>query len=97
MNALAALALADAAHFPLATSLSVLADYRGEAHRVQPVLKVGAVEFIDDSKGTNVGAVAAALEGLAAEGVKSSIILGGDGKGQDFAPLADVGKCGNGF
>ena len=90
MNALAALALADAAHFPLATSLSVLADYRGEAHRVQPVLKVGAVEFIDDSKGTNVGAVAAALEGLAAEGVKSSIILGGDGKGQDFAPLADV-------
>ena len=90
MNALAALALADAAHFPLATSLSVLANYRGEAHRVQPVLKVGAVEFIDDSKGTNVGAVAAALEGLAAEGVKSSIILGGDGKGQDFAPLADV-------
>ena len=94
MNSLAALALADAAGFPLASSLSVLASYTGEAHRVQPVLNVGGVEFIDDSKGTNVGAVAAALDGLAAEGVKSSIILCGDGKGQDFSPLSDiVARC----
>ncbi len=90
MNALAALAMADAARFSLASSLSVLAGYSGEAHRVQPVKNVNGIEFIDDSKGTNVGAVAAALEGLAAEGVKSSIILGGDGKGQDFAPLCDI-------
>ena len=94
MNALAALALSDAARWPLAASLEVLTHYCGEAHRVQPVLQVNGIEFIDDSKGTNVGAVAAALEGLAAEGVKSSLILGGDGKGQDFAPLAEVvGRC----
>ena len=90
MNALAALALADAAGLPLASSLSVLSTYRGEAHRVQPVVSVNGVEFIDDSKGTNVGAVVAALEGLAGDGMKSSIILGGDGKGQDFSPLCDV-------
>jgi len=90
MNALAALAMADAAGFSLASSLSVLAGYAGEAHRVQPVKNVNGIEFIDDSKGTNVGAVAAALEGLAGEGVKSSIILGGDGKGQDFSPLCDI-------
>ena len=85
MNALAALALADAAHFPLATSLSVLADYRGEAHRVQPVLKVGAVEFIDDSKGTNVDSTIKAIQTMTAP---TAIILGGYDKHCDFTPLA---------
>lgn len=89
MNALAALALVDAAGLPQGPALQVLKDYRGEAHRVQPVLSVNGIEFIDDSKGTNVGAVKAALEGLGKSGRRVSIILGGDGKGQDFAPLAE--------
>lgn len=89
MNALAALALVQAAGLPLGPALQVLKTYTGEAHRVQPVLEVNGIEFIDDSKGTNVGAVKAALEGLGKTGRKVSIILGGDGKGQDFAPLSD--------
>jgi UDP-N-acetylmuramoylalanine--D-glutamate ligase len=89
-NALAALALATAIGCPLAPMLHALRDYRGEAHRVEPVAVVDGVEAFDDSKGTNVGATVAALEGLGAEKVpgKLVVILGGDGKGQDFAPLA---------
>ena len=89
-NALAALALASAIGCPLAPMLHALREYRGEAHRVAPVAIVGGVEAFDDSKGTNVGATVAALEGLGAEKApaKLVLILGGDGKGQDFAPLA---------
>ncbi len=89
-NALAALALATAIGCPLAPMLHALRDYRGEAHRVEPVALVGGVEAFDDSKGTNVGATVAALEGLGAEKApgKLVVILGGDGKGQDFSPLA---------
>jgi UDP-N-acetylmuramoylalanine--D-glutamate ligase len=89
-NALAALALATAIGCPLAPLLRALADYAGEPHRVQPLGVVGGVEAYDDSKGTNVGATVAALEGLGAEKAphKLLLILGGDGKGQDFAPLA---------
>lgn len=86
-NALAALALATAAGAPLAPLLHALRDYRGEPHRVQPVAVVREVEYIDDSKGTNVGATLAALQGLGAQR-RLVVILGGDGKGQDFAPLA---------
>lgn len=88
MNALAALALIEAVGLPQGAALQVLKTYEGEAHRVQPVLSVNGIEFIDDSKGTNVGAVKAALEGLGKSGRRVSIILGGDGKGQDFSPLA---------
>lgn len=86
-NALAALALATAAGAPLAPMLHALREYRGEPHRVEPVGMVHEVEFIDDSKGTNVGATLAAVNGL---GVERGLvlILGGDGKGQDFSPLA---------
>ncbi|MCF0253696.1 MAG: UDP-N-acetylmuramoyl-L-alanine--D-glutamate ligase, partial [Duodenibacillus sp.] len=90
MNALAALALVTSAGVPLASALSTLAAYRGEPHRVQFVLETRGVEFIDDSKGTNVGATAAALAGLGAGGRKCSLILGGDGKGQDFSPIAEA-------
>ncbi|MDO4938216.1 MAG: cyanophycin synthetase, partial [Sutterellaceae bacterium] len=90
MNALAALALIEAAGLNLAKALQVLKTYRGEAHRVQSVLKVGDIEFIDDSKGTNVGAVIAALTGLGKSGRKCALVMGGDGKGQDFSPLAEV-------
>jgi UDP-N-acetylmuramoylalanine--D-glutamate ligase len=64
-----------------------LREYRGEPHRVEPVAIVNEVEFFDDSKGTNVGATVAALVGLGAER-KLLVILGGEGKGQDFSPLA---------
>jgi len=87
VNALAALALAGAAGCPLGPMLYGLREYRGEPHRVESVGIVNQVEYFDDSKGTNVGATVAALQGLGAER-KVIVILGGDGKGQDFAPLA---------
>ncbi len=89
-NALAALALASAIGCPLAPMLHGLREYAGEPHRVQWVGTVGAVEAYDDSKGTNVGATVAALDGLGADKspAKLVVILGGDGKGQDFTPLA---------
>lgn len=85
-NALAALALAQAAGCTLAPLLYGLREYHGEPHRVEPVAIVNEVEYFDDSKGTNVGATVAALTGLGAER-RVVVILGGDGKGQDFAPL----------
>jgi UDP-N-acetylmuramoylalanine--D-glutamate ligase len=87
VNALAALALASAAGCTLAPMLYGLREYRGEPHRVEPVAIVQGVEYFDDSKGTNVGATVAALTGLGAER-RVVVILGGDGKGQDFSPLA---------
>ena len=87
LNALAALALATAAGCQLGPMLYGLREYRGEPHRVEPVTIVDEVEFFDDSKGTNVGATVAALSGLGEER-RVVVILGGDGKGQDFAPLA---------
>lgn len=87
INALAALALATAAGCQLGPMLYGLREYRGEPHRVEPVGIVNEVEYFDDSKGTNVGATVAALQGLGAER-KLVVILGGDGKGQDFSPLA---------
>ncbi|HEX5356308.1 MAG TPA: UDP-N-acetylmuramoyl-L-alanine--D-glutamate ligase [Aquabacterium sp.] len=94
-NALAALALATAIGCPLAPMLHGLREYRGEPHRVEHVATMGGIDAIDDSKGTNVGATVAALQGLGSDlsGGKLVVILGGDGKGQDFAPLADpVGR-----
>lgn len=87
-NALAALALCASAGCALAPILFGLREYRGEPHRVEPVGIINDVEFLDDSKGTNVGATAAALTGLGADR-KVVVILGGEGKGQDFAPLAE--------
>jgi UDP-N-acetylmuramoylalanine--D-glutamate ligase len=95
-NALAALALATAAGCPMAPMLHGLRDYRGEPHRVEPVLILEGIEFFDDSKGTNVGATVAALAGLGAER-RVVVILGGEGKGQDFGPLAEpLGRFGRG-
>jgi UDP-N-acetylmuramoylalanine--D-glutamate ligase len=102
-NALAALALAAKAGCPLAPMLYGLREYRGEPHRMESVAIVGEVEYIDDSKGTNVGATVVALTSLgfdklspnggsSANGLSSRkkiiVILGGDGKGQNFSPLA---------
>jgi UDP-N-acetylmuramoylalanine--D-glutamate ligase len=90
-NALAALALATAIGCPLAPMLHGLREYRGEPHRVEFVGAVGGVDAFDDSKGTNVGATVAALLGLGVDQAPGRllVILGGDGKGQDFAPLAE--------
>ena len=88
LNALAALALASAAGCALAPTLYGLREYRGEPHRVEPVALVDGVEYFDDSKGTNVGATVAALGGLGVDR-KIVVILGGEGKGQDFSPLAE--------
>jgi UDP-N-acetylmuramoylalanine--D-glutamate ligase len=83
-NALAALALARAADLPYEPLLRALAQFEGLPHRVQKVAELGGVAFFDDSKGTNVGATVAALNGMRQKVV---LIAGGDGKGQDFAPL----------
>jgi UDP-N-acetylmuramoylalanine--D-glutamate ligase len=90
-NALAALALATAIGCPLAPLLHALREYAGEPHRVEFIATVNGVDAFDDSKGTNVGATVAALHGLGADKApaKLVVILGGDGKGQDFTPLAE--------
>jgi UDP-N-acetylmuramoylalanine--D-glutamate ligase len=84
-NALAALALGEAAGLPMSAMLEALESFPGLAHRSQWVADIEGVRYIDDSKGTNVGATIAAVGGLAGPLV---VIAGGDGKGQDFAPLA---------
>jgi UDP-N-acetylmuramoylalanine--D-glutamate ligase len=88
-NALAALALATAIGCPLAPMLHGLREYQGEPHRVEFVAGIGGVEAFDDTKGTNVGATVAAIQGLGAERAPNRLvlILGGDGKGQCFDPL----------
>jgi len=92
-NALAALALCRAIGLPFAPLLHGLREYQGEPHRVELVAALDGVDFYDDSKGTNVGATVAALNGLgkAFGGASQKIVLiaGGDGKGQDFDPLAE--------
>lgn len=88
MNALAALALCRVIGLPLASLLHGLREYRGEPHRVELIATIQGVEYYDDSKGTNVGATAAALNGLGHGGKKRFyLIAGGLGKGQDFSPL----------
>jgi UDP-N-acetylmuramoylalanine--D-glutamate ligase len=90
VNALAALALCRAIGLPLAPLLHGLREYRGEPHRVELVATIGGAEYYDDSKGTNVGATVAALNGLGQGGSSRLVLIaGGDGKGQDFSPLAE--------
>ena len=84
-NAVAAIALCRAIDLPEGPLLSALREFRGLAHRVERVAEVGGVVYYDDSKGTNVGATVAALDGFDRPVV---LIAGGDGKGQDFSPLA---------
>ena len=84
-NALAALALGEAAGLPLPAMRAALQEFRGLPHRMEYVDSVNEVAWYDDSKGTNVGATLAAVQGVTQPLV---LIAGGDGKGQDFAPLA---------
>jgi UDP-N-acetylmuramoylalanine--D-glutamate ligase len=84
-NALGALALGDAIGLPTAAMLDGLRRFSGLPHRLEKVAEIGGVTFYNDSKGTNVGATVAALNGMTRPVV---LIAGGDGKGQNFLPLA---------
>jgi UDP-N-acetylmuramoylalanine--D-glutamate ligase len=86
-NALAALALCRSLGMPLQPLVRALKAFKGLPHRVEKVAEVNAITYYDDSKGTNVGATEAALKGL---GKPAIVILGGDGKGQDFSPLKEA-------
>jgi UDP-N-acetylmuramoylalanine--D-glutamate ligase len=86
-NALAALALSRAIDFPMPALLDALRSFKGLPHRVERVAEFDGITYYDDSKGTNVGATIAALQGL---GCKAVLIAGGEGKGQDFTPLNPV-------
>lgn len=92
-NALASLALCRAIGLPFAPLLHGLREYKGEPHRVELIGSINQVEYYDDSKGTNVGATVAALNGLGKSfgGAHQRLVLiaGGDGKGQQFDPLAE--------
>jgi UDP-N-acetylmuramoylalanine--D-glutamate ligase len=86
-NALAALALGEALGLPAPALLAELREFTGLAHRTQWVADVAGVHYIDDSKGTNVGATMAAVAGLPGPLL---LIAGGEGKGQDFTPLREA-------
>ncbi|MBL1278043.1 MAG: UDP-N-acetylmuramoyl-L-alanine--D-glutamate ligase [Ectothiorhodospiraceae bacterium] len=88
-NALAALALGEAMGLPLPSMLETLKAFSGLPHRLQRVAEVAGVTWLNDSKGTNVGATLAAIQGLTAP---LMLIAGGQGKGADFSPLHDAVK-----
>lgn len=88
-NVMAALALGKVAGLPMATMLEVASRFRGLPHRCEWVRSLADVEYINDSKGTNVGATVSAIESLAPVNGKLILIAGGDGKGADFSPLAE--------
>jgi UDP-N-acetylmuramoylalanine--D-glutamate ligase len=86
-NAMAAMALCGAIGVQVYPLLLALKNFKGLPHRVEKVAEIDSVNFYDDSKGTNVGATLAAINGLGGVGGKVVVILGGEGKGQDFLPL----------
>lgn len=88
-NALAALAMAEALGLEPAKLLDALARFPGLPHRAEWVAERGGVAWINDSKGTNVGAAVAAIGGMEGTIV---LVAGGDGKGADFAPLAAAAR-----
>jgi len=88
-NALAALALGEAAGLKMTGMLDVLKEFVGSEHRTQWLTKINGVNWYNDSKGTNVGATLAALSGLPG---KTVLIAGGQGKGADFLPLQNAIK-----
>lgn len=88
-NVMAALALGHAAGLPMDVMLETAKQFRGLPHRCEFVRRVNDVDYINDSKGTNVGATAAAIESLVPADGKVILIAGGEGKGADFSLLAD--------
>ncbi|MFT4614412.1 MAG: UDP-N-acetylmuramoylalanine--D-glutamate ligase [Bacteroidia bacterium] len=88
-NALAALALGYAAGLPLNAMLTTLRTFKGLPHRCEPIAVIAGVSFVNDSKGTNIGATQAALSGLGGD-QDILLIAGGQGKGADFSQLRDA-------
>ncbi len=91
-NALAALALGEAAGLPLESMLSALKRFTGLPHRTEWVTEQQGVRWINDSKGTNVGATEAAIAGLDDAAGEIVWIAGGQGKGGDFSPLRSLAE-----
>ncbi len=91
-NALAAAALSDAVGIEKESIVASLRNFTGLPHRVEWVANIDNVDYVDDSKGTNVGATCAAINGMTKNGQPQKVVLiaGGDGKGQDFSPLANA-------
>jgi UDP-N-acetylmuramoylalanine--D-glutamate ligase len=91
-NALAAAALCRAIGIDYVPIIQTLYNFKGLPHRVEWVANIDEVDYYDDSKGTNVGASCAALAGMFKDGLPQKVVLiaGGDGKGQDFSPLAEA-------
>src|SRR5690606_2754477 len=87
------LALGDAAGIPMAAMLDALKNFNGLKHRCEFVAAKDGVEFYNDSKGTNIGATIAAVQGLARDPQQLIVILGGEGKGQNFTELASSLKA----
>jgi UDP-N-acetylmuramoylalanine--D-glutamate ligase len=88
-NALAALALGSSINLPMKAMLDALREFPGLEHRMQWVAEINGVNWFNDSKGTNVGATLAAIEGLPGTHV---LIAGGQGKGADFSPLREIAE-----
>ena len=88
-NVMAALALGQAVGLPMETMLGVAREFTGLPHRCEFIRHLDGVDYINDSKGTNVGATVAAIESLAPQDGQVVLIAGGDGKGADFTPLAE--------
>jgi len=88
-NVMAALALGHAAGLPMDVMLDTVRNFKGLPHRCEWVGRLADVDYINDSKGTNVGATAAAIQSLAPTDGKIVLIAGGEGKGADFTPLAE--------
>lgn len=90
-NCLAALAIGEAAGFSREAMLTALKSFTGLPHRCQWVAEINGVRYINDSKGTNVGATLAAIDGLVESGRRNLVLIaGGEGKGADFSPLASA-------
>jgi UDP-N-acetylmuramoylalanine--D-glutamate ligase len=90
LNALAALALGEAAGLPREVMVSVLRDFGGLQHRCQWLGERDGIEFFNDSKGTNTGATIAAVKGLSRRPQDIVLIAGGQGKGADFSGLQQL-------
>lgn len=88
-NVLAALALGYSAELPMASMQASVRSFRGLPHRCEFVAEIGGVRFVNDSKGTNIGATEAALRGLGGER-NIVLIAGGQGKGADFSQLQEA-------
>lgn len=91
-NALAAMALCRAVGVDKVSIINTLKHFKGLPHRVEFVTSIDEVDYYDDSKGTNVGATCAAIQGMLKQGQPQKVVLiaGGDGKGQDFSPLTEA-------